>query len=1083
MGWPTAPVLADRGRDSPIFYHKHRNGRDVRADYHKPQPCIIKVTRFDGPISVWGSTRSRENLNVKSSFTTDTQYPAVRLSLCLNPEGGKFTNDALMSVFGGCIVHQSEDGSWGIESFMNNDQELTDGLPDHPQLQDLHRLGQLWETRIKLLPINMINSRFGAHRPRFTRISEEEVSRQCLLPTDGGRMLDALWYAVEISIYRVSLPGMASTNRNFTRFFMPAMAMSIEHGYLWHYRLCNEEPFDGDLDEDFDWNDCPPPSWLVTRWGPDIVAQDDAEDDAEGDVEGDAEIDAVERWPLRWSSWRQNMIYPYIKIYAHMMVLATAREQAHQMRFIGHVAKVLGSDRINCEFLKHEFEPGSWIVCIKEADVTTEVRNSEQQTGGHGSTGRVQVIPNPGTRISVHLRLTEGQREIRLEGTIIEPPVFNVPAASGYAIVRGSDMILEDVEYSCLFKVNRDMTPMDRALFAVGDILKPKYTDGLPFGLFLTGYQRTGLPFTPLGTTLDNNDRAIYENAIKTCRKALDDHQLAAALAVVKESNPGLTIVHGPPGTGKTLTGAAVTIGLMALWKRVLVCGPSDSSVLSIKQAIKDDISQNSQLVHFHSQYETVLNILDIHDRASLSEHPFIDSATGKPQVDNQEALFTAVTAFDDPVLSENKNLSDGYGWQFLRHVDRMRQYENPGKALADRYVDALNISRERGIDRATVEECERTIAETGDRLVRDFWQRVRVVFSTLTDSGHDICSSHFKPDVLVVDGAALVTNPELAISLSTFRNSLKAIILLGDTQQRPTARSRERNECYDLLQYSAFERLMDDSANVAIEKHYLGTQYRMHPDISMTSGLMYNDLADAACTRDWDALQVTCNEFFARFRPAWNGRLRMAIDVGNRDPMKVSEKHGNTSSYHNVFEARLVVDLTLALLAFTPTSPHGRKIVPADIKIVTPEIGQRAIIIQMLQQAVPRAARDTNYFPLLPEVWTTEISRSCEAEIQLISLTKRDHEDPLDVRIIAKTSLSVLFSRAKKRQIVFGNFDDWCKEAIVRKQAIFAHRSEQFRKVIQSFWNRCDILSESQFADGLNLLPVAPENVKQRLA
>lgn len=201
---------------------------------------------------------------------------------------------------------------------------------------------------------------------------------------------------------------------------------------------------------------------------------------------------------------------------------------------------------------------------------------------------------------------------------------------------------------------------------------------------------------------------------------------------------------------------------------------------------------------------------------------------------------------------------------------------------------------------------------------------------------------------------------------------------------------------------------------------HFCRMQHRAHPDImNWPSRRVYQGMVQhgPGTTVPTDVSR-TVDEFFEPLRRYFKGdrqRYRMGINI------EESEAQGwdTDTSLWNSGEVALVKQIVGALLSFEPKQPGTRRLITADIKVITAYSGERKALSNDLTM-------DEEVHPGCAGVALETIfsSQGKEAPITIFTLVRFDRERISDVGFLKKLeNLNVASTRAKNMSITVGCF------------------------------------------------------------
>lgn len=353
-------------------------------------------------------------------------------------------------------------------------------------------------------------------------------------------------------------------------------------------------------------------------------------------------------------------------------------------------------------------------------------------------------------------------------------------------------------------------------------------------------------------------------------RAGLDESQIAFAKECLMPSN-GLAIAQGPPGTGKSGSLHAIIQALAKADFKVLVTSPTNGgseNLIGNFMKNPDSKAHNGQWCIFNGGYaksgyrrekEVSLETkskpkpkpkskpkpkpkpkpaaTDATDSSNNEQDadpdseilPTVEQLDGlgaqveeaQQEAERQAAEKAALEELEDQELMANYWIQqasrtyatksmDHFGFDFRRvrlaQVLANRDWAGPLKEYAQNYLEMLPTAASlKGKEKKTFLRYEDSINEY---LLK---RCMKVVFSTCNMAGHEILESFFEPDIIIVDECAAGADMEVAIPLTSLRERVKGIILVGDFHQLPpTFVSAGRNSAAGEMVRTIFERLLE---------------------------------------------------------------------------------------------------------------------------------------------------------------------------------------------------------------------------------------------------------------------------------
>jgi hypothetical protein len=280
---------------------------------------------------------------------------------------------------------------------------------------------------------------------------------------------------------------------------------------------------------------------------------------------------------------------------------------------------------------------------------------------------------------------------------------------------------------------------------------------------------------------------------------------------------------------------------------------------------------------------------------------------------------------------------------------------------------------------------------------------------------------------IVIIDEAALINYPEFLIVLFLVRPS--AVHVIGDHKQFNTYRLQSkfsdsargffmaemtpnRIEALKRYQTSVFEQLTKDT----IYKTILDVNFRCHKTVVEMIDYFYEDITLEA-HRDEAVEEDTLRCFDSS--DLLDEAFEEAVTVFDE---KTGARH---KSYHNVFEAEIIVDEIVKFLRKKPIAPSVYA--PEKISVLTPYKGQEQLVKKLIAEDQRFSALEKRL--LLANVSTIRKIQGGENDIVLVSLVRSDPKDTIGTTqerrsgIVSDGSLLlVALSRMKSKLFVVGN-------------------------------------------------------------
>ncbi|KAF2719955.1 hypothetical protein K431DRAFT_330659 [Polychaeton citri CBS 116435] len=538
----------------------------------------------------------------------------------------------------------------------------------------------------------------------------------------------------------------------------------------------------------------------------------------------------------------------------------------------------------------------------------------------------------------------------------------------------------------------------------------------------------------------------------------LNDEQEAAVLDCFTTSHGALALI-GAPGTGKSEVIFLVVKLFLMLKYTVAVLAPANSQVDNALAVFKSRVDTSSpqfkaarcRNVHFNHHSHTQL--LQMVDRFEAQQ--------------NQEDAMEGVSEAVDPALIDGES---GFSIIKNRMILEMAQRTTAVGKIAKQYIACLRKMQKKGV-KNTPKALNEKKRELEAELMTDIVRQVKCWFVTTNSTGHGFIRQYVKPEVLIVEEAALASGADLSVAFDTFKESAKLVLLVGDhKQQAPICLSSDRNESSLLMKKSQFERIVDanESTMSNCKVIWLKKQYRCPAAVFETWNNCFYDgkLVHGIENPVRQEVTNTVTEFMSKKygKDVWNTRCRVGVSVDGPNVESVHPPNG--TSLINLAEAGLIVKFLTILLSYEPDllaeDKPGYQIRPEDIGITTPYDGQNRYIRRML-----RSEPDPRLHNIFVD--TASKAQGMQFPIHIISFTRRNPKNDLETGfIVDKGQLCVQLSRAQCFQFVFGNFGGWVNTIKNHRKTITTSK-EHFYRVVNDFNRASDIIAATDFEAGLD--------------
>ena len=474
----------------------------------------------------------------------------------------------------------------------------------------------------------------------------------------------------------------------------------------------------------------------------------------------------------------------------------------------------------------------------------------------------------------------------------------------------------------------------------------------------LLGNRFDNLPAVDLYATITDQQRDEVIDRAGLNRRQKD------AVDLLGKMPGGFALIQGPPGTGKTYLMINCIMPLLAYpiqdlnrRHRILIVAPSNDTVDHIAVTLKQ-LAQE-RLSGFRKSEPIIVRC---HARTTEDEVAWLPAQQQRPRetgsrpdiyvadeitvdLDNMliarmvDSLYKRSTARPHPISDprlQHIDLSLG------RWMNKFAGVEDSVHADRDSWVEFLQMFDlySSGED-MTSDDLKAFRAHT-KALREHVLSNADVVVATLSAAGEDYLRSYFHPDVIVIEEAAKVQEPEMWNVFACYEAG--KYILIGDQKQLGPYNANSIAPTFDQpMRLSLFARLMLCGFLYVI----LEEQHRMNPELaSVVSDVFYQgELVNA---RAVERIHPTTSKIMAANVALFKKRKSLLfIDT----PQAKASLSGALRSYHNTVTLTFTVNLVANLL-LTGT------LKPSDIVILTPYHSQYLQYIsslQILQEQMPQ--------------------------------------------------------------------------------------------------------------------------------
>ncbi|KAF5899480.1 putative helicase senataxin isoform X1, partial [Clarias magur] len=505
--------------------------------------------------------------------------------------------------------------------------------------------------------------------------------------------------------------------------------------------------------------------------------------------------------------------------------------------------------------------------------------------------------------------------------------------------------------------------------------------------------------FGPSQDDLPNLDMPEY-NADQT--KAI-----SCGVAMVKrnQNTPKILLVHGPPGTGKSKiivgmlhrffsdgAGPSVNRYSKSRRMRILICAPSNAAIDSLMKKII--AAFKAMCLNSQSPQGTCgdINLVRLGSEKTISKDLIGFSLDRQVR----KALERAQQKPDSDIQRRKEELDkiiDGLSRQCAKTEKKSPLFEQLSN-------QKISCSKEREKLSRQLKEFRSKRQEVQSRLLLD----AHVICCTLSTSGSSLLESAFRRlghepfNCVIVDEAGQAKETE---TLIPFLYRCPNLILVGDPRQLPpTVVSQKAKELgFDQsLMARTWKRLYcpDTRLRPCI---FLGTQYRMHPDIcEFPSKYIYgNDLKN-----DQETAQKLCSS-------SWLFEPYRVFDVVDGKESKERD------SFRNMKEVKLVV---LLFKQLWQTHASFKKKEQIRVGIITPYNAQKQQILQALEKETDKEFK--KYIHV--EVDTVDGFQGREIDCTIVSCVRASNENGSIGFVGNRQRMNVTITRAKSSLFILGH-------------------------------------------------------------
>ncbi|KAF2994660.1 hypothetical protein E8E13_000662 [Curvularia kusanoi] len=982
---------------------------------------------------------------VKVQFNLDTQTPNIEIT---TQRGGNGASDAVLS--GRITVHNLEwpapdgpdvmcggltkESRTDIE-FLNTNKEFP-STADTDELRRLHEKGELFEIIVHLksdAPLHWA----GLSTTSFEEINNRRIDSDVLPDSENSTAFsDALvqgFHRVRhsqnptVTFYLRINPGVERMKYLLRMFNM------CRNGGFWFYRKQTDR-----VDKvEFPEKELVVPRWMVTEW----------EFDCHYDDRGQRSFSNPR--PYLWDGHRLPPNWPNANEGAFLLKLGVYHERIRAAR---NLKELCQSDRFPFTGRFEQVEGfDGYHICKIHIDDDSLAYHADVK------------MPAPGTRLQIQIE-TSPDSLINLRGAVVNS--YLEDDCEFMCVVTGRKHIQADVHFPLRVDYIVDDLPYKRQMESIQKI---QSIEEKPSGVDMKAVFFNDEPSAPHQSYLaDKIDQGKFLAIVAKSLKQPNKTQLEAVKACVA-ADSGLSLVQGPPGTGKTETLNIIARAMLGCGVNTLVCSSTNASIKKLAETFDRSAKAGGWL----PEHEYILfsgAYVRIEDAVKLKRNMEISKSLEGPD--------RAASQQDIDVMRNAENIAQEHARSMLGDRSKTPEYEltfgcKLKKAIKRWAADTTQEIHEKARQYQQMHSSLLSTAKENRRKLLDaladceydlgVWylrHEIKAVFCTPSSSAHELLSTAFQPEEIIIDEAAQESLASLATPCGAYKDTAKHITLVGDQKQgRPIFAAATSNLGHKQLSRSLFEEESESKRRVH-RFVLLNESYRCVPELLDFTRFFYNNLVSAEGAEKMDIpLQNTIKLFWTQYlRSNFKGSLlQVAIDVNctHRNVKK-------TTTLQNLAEADMIADIVVAMLNFTPGN-DGRAIMPSNLVALTPYTGQ----VFALRSAFLKK-KDSRLLEV--RISCVAQSKGLEWNIVLFSSVisvggkRLEADDKFPIKFVADpTNINVAMSRARIGRFIVGGLYTMAQMAVGHHTTVLYNKSSAWFSHLKTLATTDNIVTDME--------------------